>query len=197
MDNILKVAELFAYKIAKETQYVYHIKSQSFKGKYIYSLAELQDIEPQIYKKEIVKYKGRENHPETKIKLLDCQWKDCVNLSTLNPEKILQMEELLGMHTDSIEVFKIKISELEGMKFCLFDEAKSPKSEEAYSKVSLASYRETQFVPFKTAKYLATCKEKKESPLLFAYTDHILCKGPIDISKTEVFRFIANQTIRF
>lgn len=197
MNDVLKIADYFAHKIAKETQYVYHIKNSNFKGKYIYPLAELQDINPKLYKKEVAKYKRRENHPETKINLLDCQWKDCINLSTINPEKILQMQELLGLHTDSIEIFKIKISELEDMKFCLYDEAKSPKNQEAYSKVSIASYKETKFVPSKTAKYLATCEEKRESPLLFAYVGHILCKGSIDISKTEVFKFEANTTIKF
>src|SRR6267154_1206849 len=93
----LKQPNFFAYKIAKETQYIYHIKSKNFKGKYIYPLIELEKIYPDIYKKEIAKYEDRENYPNTKIKLLDCTWKDCVNLSTVDPSKIFHLEELLGI----------------------------------------------------------------------------------------------------
>lgn len=199
MNEISKTAELFAYKIAKETQYVYHIKSKDFKGKYIYPLSELKDAHPDIYKKQIAKYKGREDHPEIKIKPLDCKWKDCVNLSTLNPIKIFQLEELLGIpgykKGKDVEVFKIKISDLDSKKFCLYDDEKSPKSEAAYSKRTETSYKETQFIPTKTAKYFVTSKEKKEYPLLFAYVKHVLYNGIIDISKAEIIKFTANETI--
>src|ERR1700748_299200 len=138
MNQLLKIAELFAYKIAKETQYVYHIKNRNFKGKHIYPLIELKDKYPEIYKKELSKYKNRKDHPEIKIKLLNCAWKDCINFSTLNPIQIFQLQEMLGIpggkEGEEIEIFKIKISELDDSRFCLYDDNKSPKNIEAYSK---------------------------------------------------------------
>lgn len=193
-DILLSTTALFREltKFAKETQYVYHIKSDKFKGKFIYPLEELKIIYPDIYKKEISKYKGREAHPNTKIKLLDCQWKDCVNFSTINPIKIFELEELLGIKTENAEIFRFKISDLSKLDFCLYDDDISPKKEEAYSQITISSYKETQFIPNKTVKYFIECKEKKENPLLFAYIKHLIVNSKIDILKADIIKWKSN-----
>lgn len=187
--NLYSLAQDYIEKLAKEIQYVYHIKSDNFKGKFIYPLSELKEIYPDIYKQELSKYKGRESHPEIKIKLLDCQWKDCINFSTLNPIKIFQLKELLGISNKETDIFQFKISSLSNLDFCLYNDDKSPKNEEAYSKISASSYKETQFIPPKTVKYFAECKEKKELPLIFSNVKHLMVKGKIDTSKASIINY--------
>lgn len=190
IENLIKVADKFE---DKSSNYVYHIKSKDFRGKYIYSLNELQDVYPDLYKKEIKKYKGREKHPETKIEFLGAKWKDCVNLSTLNPIKIFQMEELLGIpgykDGENIDIFRFDIKDLVDLDMCLYDDNKSPKRKEAYKKVTSKSYRETRFVPPETTKYFAECKIKNERPLLFGNVTHLLVLGKIPINKAKILKF--------
>lgn len=178
------------YRVAKDlTQYVYHIQPPKFKGKFILPLSELETEYPEIYRSEFKKYKDREQHPETKIDLLDCSWKDCVNFSTLDITKIFQLEKLLGVpgykEVDDIVVWKFPIEALKDMEFYYYDDNISPKKKEAYSKVSVRSYKETEFVPDKTVEYYLEAKNNKERPLLFGYLRHILVKGKVLIDLAE------------
>lgn len=193
IDNILKLAKKFEEKTRSNTQYAYHIKNHNFKGKYIYPLSELEDNYPSIYKKEIKKYEGRENHPKIKIDILDTQWKDCVNFSTLNPIKIFQLEELLEIpgykNIKNVNIFRFDIKDLEDFDMCLYDDNKSPKKNEAYKKININNYKETKFIPTETAKYFIKSKENNEHPLLFAYITHLLVKGCIPINKADVISY--------
>ncbi len=191
MTDIFKTAKYFEDKLASKNQYVYHIKTKDFEGKYIYPLSELKEIYPKIYKKEIKKYNGREEHPEIKIKFLNCQWKDVISFSTINPIKIFQLEELIGLpgyeHSEECQVLQFNLNDFKDLEYCLYDDNKSPKKEEAYKKVS--NYEEIKFVPPETVKYFATCKEKNEHPLIFGNVPHILVKSKINISKAKILNF--------
>lgn len=188
IEYILKLAKEFEHKT--RNQYVYHIKSSNFKGRYIYPLAQLKDEYPDIYKKELKKYKGRETHPDTKIDCLKATWKDCVNFSTINPIKIFQLIELLGLPGDSdVEIFQFNINDLPNSKMCLYDDNKSPKNSESYKRVSAKSYRETRFVPPETVKYFAQSKEKDEHPLIFGNVSHLLVADKVSTDKAEIIKF--------
>ena len=190
-DLIIKLAKEFENKT--KNQFVYHLKSPDFRGKYIYPLLKLEEVYPDLYKKELKKYKGRESHPELKIDILNTQWKNCVNFSTLNPYKIFQLEELLGVpgykNVSGNEFFRFKITDLVDFDMCLYDDNKSPKKQDAYKKISINSYKETEFIPIETAKYFIQSKEKKEYPLLFGNITHLLVKGEIPIDKAKILTF--------
>jgi len=193
MNNIIKIANYLENKYGALTdQYIYHVKSPDFKGRTIYSLSGLEDAMPDLYKKEYKKYKGREAHINTKIDILDCTWKDCINFSTVNPVLIFELEELLGIpafdEDDKIEIFKINIKALQDYEFCYYDEV-NPKSKKSYKKVSVKSYRELDSVPHLTAKYFAECKKKNEHPLIFGHVPHILVKGNFKLKDYEVIKF--------
>ena len=179
IDEIVKLAKEF--KKQTSAQYVYHLKRSDFRGKLILPLSKLETNYPDIYKKEIKKYRGRENHPEIKIPLLDCRWKDCVNFSTIDPNLIFQLEDLLGIKNDIPKIFRFDIHDLKDFDMCLYDDNFSPRKSEAYKKVSDKSYKETLSVPAETVKYFAECKEKKEAPLIFGYVPHLLVRGNIPI----------------
>ena len=194
VDHILRLAKNFEEKT--KNKYVYHIKSTKFKGKYIYPLSELENYHPNIYKKEIKKYKGRESHPEIKINLLNAKWKDCVNFSTINPIKIFQLEELLGIpgykNGQDVDIFRFNIKDLKDFDMCLYDDNKSPRKDEAYKKININNYKETQFVPVETVKYFIKSKEENEYPLLFGHVIHLLVNDAIPINKADIIKFEAN-----
>ena len=118
-DEIKKIA-------LKNANYVYHIKSKDFKGDKIYSLNKMKDINNEIYKKSLKKYKNRMDELKCHIDMLDCTWADCVNLSTVNPIKILTLLHLIGADgwEDDIgkEVYQIPIKNLKNSDCCIFDD---------------------------------------------------------------------------
>ncbi len=116
----------------------------------------------------------------------------------MNPIKIFQLEELLGIpgykNGENCEVLQFRLSDLEG-DYCLYDDNKSAKKNEAYRNTSPSSYKETQFVPPETVKYFAECKMKDELPLIFGNVPHLLFKGKIDISTAKILKFQATIKI--
>jgi hypothetical protein len=182
-------------KISKELnkdKYFYHLKSEDFSGKIIYPLSTLKEKDNKVYKQSIKKYKGRENQLTTKIDLLNCEWQDCINLSTLNPAKIFEAAFLLGLKNNEYnigkEILRFPISCLEGKKFCLYNDGKIDDSK-SYSKVTVKSYKELEFVPSETMKYFAECKDNDEDPLIFSDVVHILLKDELDISEADVVKY--------
>ena len=186
IDEILSLANCF--EKTASTQYAYHIRSDDFRGKTIYPLAELEEAYPKIYKTEIKKYRGRESHPNIKVSLLDARWADCVCLSTLDPRKIFQLEDLLGIDNQPAKIFRFKISDLKDFDMCIFndDDKLSPRKDEAYDKITAKSYKETKLIPPETVKYFVRCKKKGEQPLLFSYIPHLMIKGSIPINLADI-----------
>jgi hypothetical protein len=107
------------------------------------------------------KYEGRESHPLKVVPPLDCQWQDCINLSSINPLLIFRLQELLGIqgykNSEDLEILKFNIETPSGMDFCLCEDSKPAK--EAYSPLTVRSYKETKFVPHETVSYFAKCKK--------------------------------------
>lgn len=191
LDQIVNLAFHLEKKASSNQQFAYHLKNPHFKGKYIYPLSELKEVYSEIYRQEIKKYQDRKTHPSTKIEVLNAKWEDCVNLSTLDPTKIFQLEELLGIdqHPQKIEIFKFDIRALKDVEMCLYDDRLSPKNQASYKKITVKSYRENKLIPPQTVEYFAESKEEKEQPLIFAYVTHLLVKGKIPIASAEIVKF--------
>lgn len=188
-----------ANKISKKQKYFYHIKSKEFEGDLIYPLSTLKDKNLKKYKESIKKYNDRKDQLTTKIEMLNCEWQDCINLSTLNPCKIFELVFLLKLknweHDIGREILKFPISVLKGKDFCLYDDEKDFKKSEAYSKLTINSYKELDSVPIETTKYFADMKEKNEDPLIFSYVSHILLKGELNIKNAEVVNQLIPSTV--
>lgn len=190
MNSLIKIAELadkFAGSLSSK-QYVYHIKSPEFKGKYIYPISELNEIDPELYKQSLHKYKGREEWIERKIPQLNCKATDVVNLSTINPIKLFIVEHLLNIESiDDKIIMRIPVSSLKKQECVLFSYDKSLQYH--YKKQNVSKYKECISVPFDTVNHYIESKNNKENPLIFEYVPHLLVKGKVDISKAEIIKF--------
>lgn len=184
MESLLKLAKKLIEKNQK--QYVYHLISPDFKGKTILPLSELKQKYPDIYKKEFKKYKDRENHPDIKIDVLNCSWKDCISLSTINPALIFNFLSSIDAkgseHSKDFKIYRFDINKIENEK-CYYDDNVSPKNQKSYSKIK--SYSETDSIPLEAAKYFIKSVDNKEYPLIFGYVKHVLVKGNLDLSLGE------------
>jgi hypothetical protein len=119
------------------------------------------------------------------VPFLDCDWKHCISLSSINPQKLFHLEELLNLPVDPYTILKFNINCLKGKKFCFYYDS---IENEHYEKGNIAKYRETIFVPSETVIHYAESKEKGDSPLLFAGIMHILLNDTLDISEAETIK---------
>lgn len=180
-EKYIKVSE------ASDKQYVYHLMPEKMSGKILYCLSDLESKLPDVYKKEIKKYIGREEHLEQKIAPLKSTWKDCVIFSSIDPAMIFDLQALLGVKgwqdAAGIAYMRFNITDLPE-DLCLYDDDK-----ETYKKLSPKSYKETKSIPASTAKYFSECVENKERPLLFAGVKHVLVKGNVNIKNSVVMKY--------
>lgn len=185
-------------KIAKELnqKYFYHIKPDK-EIKEIIPLSMLKDKDKKAYNKAIKKYTGREDQLTTKISLLDAEWQDCINLSTINPALLFDLIFLLRLknydYNPNRTIIKFPIEVLKDKRIVLYDDNKNFKKDEAYSKLNIKSYKELKYIPEETVKYYIQCMKKNEDPLIFASIPHILCLDPIKISDGEEFVYDRNK----
>lgn len=168
-------------------EYVYHFKSSNWKGNTIFTLSNLKKHLPDIYRKETGKY-GRERLSELdeEIQCLGVTWKDVVNLSTINPIKILAVMELMGLKTDPANIFQIPIANLQGLKFCLFTDF---GNQEKFKMLITQEYKEGKEIPSETIEHFIDAKKKHESPLVFEHVPHILVADNVDISNATIIKW--------
>src|ERR1700744_4292715 len=107
-------------------EYFYHLKPETMYGKLLLPLSDLKDEYPKLYKEKIKSYKGRDEILNKEVPLLNCEWKDVLFLSCLNPEIIFASLEMLGLLDDKVpDILKFPISCLDGKKFCSYQELDS------------------------------------------------------------------------
>ena len=184
--------------------FIYHIKSNSFRGAKIYSLNKLRSIHPQEYKRQIEKYSYRKDLMDAYLPVVDCLWNDVIHLSPIDIGKafqiVLDTYESCGLDTTDIRkrydgraYFKIDTKELDLENIFIFLNRNRAKYKYDFKAV------EEQFMTFEKGKnclygkvperhieYLKQCANKRDySPLLFKFIPHILYKDDIDIRRAE------------
>ena len=67
---------------------VYHLTPSNMVGDTLHPLNRLQEIHPNIYEKQIQKYRGREQIIKRRIPILNCLWNDVLFFSNIHPKAI-------------------------------------------------------------------------------------------------------------
>lgn len=176
--------------------YVYHAVPEIVEGKHLYPLNQLKDKYPEIYKKSLGKYSGREWVLEAKIERLDCTFKDILNLTPVCPVKLkLSWVNLfsskLSFPFSHFYRFSAEDIGLNEMNSCFFIEKKervngiNKNLVEYFSKESLGKYNE---INRDTIRYYKKCLRDNRTPLVFAHVPHVLFKGAIPLFKGEIVK---------
>jgi hypothetical protein len=149
---------------------------------------------PDVYQKEAKKYDGRQHVMQKRITLLgSCLWNDVLFLISTHPEEIIQTRRDAGWPDNGPhKYFKIDPTKLDQSKLGVFLFTPGLESTDSY---------EDQFVPYvyeDLEKYSRVPQETKDYfkeelengeeriKLFFRYIPHILYKGEIDISESEI-----------
>ena len=167
------------------------------KGHVLYHLNEVKSIFPEIYNKNLERYKDRKYHLKQKIPYLDCLWNDVVHLTAIKPIKIKKALEKAGAppFVKKWKWYKIDSKNLDESNAVIF--LYNNKKDERKRR-----FEKDNFLPYKgsdLSKYSILSKavenhylneveqgKKLKEIILFHLVPHILYKGNIDISNTEI-----------
>lgn len=173
--------------------YFYHRVVENMQGTILYPLNQLKDIYPDVYKKHLEKYEGREEVLESRIPPpLDCLWNDVLHFTAVPPQVLFNNLQEAGFSAEEIvwkRWFKVPIESLdpENITVCLYrrDISPIPKARDfhLYDPKKVAEYRT---VPPETKEYYREQQGLGKQPLFFHRVPHILFKGTIDTWGIEV-----------
>lgn len=160
------------------------------RGKMLLPLNQLKITIPEIYAEKVKKYEGREDIMKWRVPPLDCVWNDVLHLSPIEPSVLIEALHEAGMKERSFDFYKIDPAVLNPELSCVYlfkslNGIKEPDDKEFVS-FDLESLKEWQKVPKVTKEYFKAKFDAGEKPLMFFAIPHILYKGTIDVSKTEI-----------
>jgi hypothetical protein len=142
----------------------------------------MKDIYPDIYKKAIEKYKGREHIMKDAIPILNCLWNDVLHFSPVHPLRIKEAFEELGEEfMGGREYFEIPVDTFAPEKTIIYLNGGIPKTDSrnwlSYDSALVPRYKE---LPELSRRYYKEKFAKNEQPLLYAKISHVLYRGSID-----------------
>lgn len=168
------------------SEFVYHIKPKKMFGKTLYALNELKEIKPEVYLKEVSKYKGREFLLKKRIMGMNFKWHDVIHLSVYKPHDLYKALKAAGYKPDSLEWYKIPMSLINTDEAIIYREYWDNEDwiieiDEIFENSKIGNILDKH-----TIDYYKSCKAKGKEPLLFKNAKHLLYYGDIDITKCTV-----------
>lgn len=159
-------------------------------GNILYPLNQLKSIFPEIYKKEVEKYNGREEILKLKIPKLNCQWNDVLHFTTVNPSEIKKTLEQIGFEPPRRKWYKINPNSLEKDKTTIYLYKYNRNNENYMTEKDFIEYSPSKLKRYskiskRTLDYYKEMLAQDKKPLLFVYVPHILYKANTNISKLE------------
>lgn len=168
------------------TQYVYHLIDKGFKGKLLFSLNDLKDEFPAIYKKQMSKYKGREFLLKRRIVKINCKWNEVVHLSPYHPHTIYKALKQQGIDLEETRWVKIPVDYLDEKLAVIYRDFNQGANWVIEVNEIDALDKVSDQLPKETIDYYKTMSKAKQSPMLFMFAHHVLYHSLIDIEGLEI-----------
>jgi hypothetical protein len=168
-------------------QYLYHRVPPKLLGNIIYPLNQLKDLYPRAYNYKVQKYVGREYLLSKSVPILDCLWNDVVFLLAVHPRELLEHIELAKLPSPKAagwgKFFKIPVESLDLFKLATWIEYKG--CVEDFAAFDVEKMGEYATIPDLQIEYWKEMSVRGQY-LVCPHTTHILYKGIIDVSSTEI-----------
>lgn len=181
--------------------FVYHLCAADFEGSTLYPLSDLREKLPQVYEREVSKWKGRESVLDYLVPGLDIPWSQTVNLSSLHPRRLIDVRRALGMPYSNLlqrKLVSIPIQRISALPSVHFrSNSHWLNSSPGDSNVPTVP-PESEFTPFVPSKYvedvqvpqfhldyLLRQQARGEYALAFVGVPHVLVAGAIDLEGLE------------
>ena len=183
------------------TSFLYHLCAADFRGTELYPLKRLAEVHPDLYERERAKFVGREPVLTYRLPILDVAWADTVNLSTLDPRKLVAARRGLGVPFSRLLERRLaripveRIGDLPAVRYAstthwinslpgVAASLEPPVSD--FTRFDAASHVEEPKVPVAHLEYLVQQRDRCALALGFVFVPHVLVASPIDLAGLEL-----------
>jgi hypothetical protein len=173
--------------------YLYHFIPEPFIGNSLIPLNNM-DKSSELYKKNVQKYKDREDLLEIQVPILNCKWNDVVHFSAIDP--ILIAKEILKINPEQkfkkAQYFKIHVNQIiNKYDAVVFDRPNrgdfgSQIGNNEFVELLQETYQELTSVRKSTIEYWKEAKEKNRPLLWFMHVPHVLVMGEVKTTEFEI-----------
>lgn len=178
--------------------FVYHLCAPDFRGTRLHPLNGLRAAYPDLYESERQKYVGRESVLTYIVPGLGVSWADTVNLSALDPRKLVDERRRLGVPFSQLltrRLLCIPVERLSTLPAVRYDSSShwinsspgdadvplEPPAEE-FSTFDGSRHVPVTEVPELHRQYLQRQLDRGERALGFVFVPHVLVASSIDVS---------------
>jgi hypothetical protein len=178
--------------------FVYHLCAPDFRGNTLYPLDGLRQALPDIYERERIKYDERESVLSFVIPGLGVTWGATVNLSALDPSRLVMARRQLGVPFSNLltrRVLRIPVERIAHLPAVRYNsethwinsspgDASVPLTPPSHEFLPFRPdvYEEVTEVPELHLHYLRRQLARGERALGFVFVPHVLVAAPIDVS---------------
>lgn len=140
-------------------RFVYHWKTDDFKGSELIPLNELKNEHPKIFENAFKKYIGRESLTNYQLPILKCLWNDVIHLAPIHPFIVKrQIEALGGTPRLGIKWFKIPVEKLENTRSIYFQDDEVFRNDYNFKNAKITQFNVSEYceltgVPAHTTHY--------------------------------------------
>jgi hypothetical protein len=163
---------------------LFHFAPAAMVGTVLYPLKELKEREPELWRREVAKYAGREHVLEMQIPPLGCLWNDVLHLSVVHPEKVLAALEAVGLEPARRRFFQLDAATLDPERTVIFlnrrTEASTRLDDSQWLPFDPASLAGLAELTEPTRRYYRESAARGERPRLFAYLPHVFFRGALE-----------------
>ena len=169
-------------------QYIYHGVPEQMSGETLMSLNEMKTTQPQLYKKYLEKYEGREEILQKRIPLFDCLWNDVVQFLPLNPQSVFDVQKELGIlkSVPPYKFFQINLATLDPNKTIVYFKTAPGEENVAVKWLKDVDVATLQEIPKATLDYYKTLVGTGELPFNYQFIPHILYLGGVHVSTAPI-----------
>lgn len=166
--------------------FLYHGKSDEFKGETIYPLNQLKIIYPEIFDLEVSKYQGRVELLERQLPILNCNWNDVIHLSPINPHEIYKALVKIGFNPRPSVFFKIPIEKIKPKQTIIYEYQTTSFDKNTFKHFDVENFTNLHQLDDGVLKYYQDCFNNKSRPLLFHLIPHVLTLDTISTNDLEL-----------
>lgn len=168
--------------------FVYHGAPEQMVGHELIPLNQMKDTHPELYELHVSKYEGREVILQRTIPLLNCLWNDVVQFLPLHPKKVFDLQLQLGLipEVPPYKFFEIDSNSFDPEKAVVFFKSAPGEENVTVKWLKDADLATIQEIPQATVDYYKTLVGTGELPFNYQFIPHIVYKGTVDVSGTQI-----------
>src|SRR4051794_33142045 len=163
---------------------VFHFVPEPMVGTLLYPLNALKDRAPEVWRREVAKYKGREQVLQKPVPPLGCLWNDVLHLSTVHPSLVAAELAAVGLELPRKAFYELDVGALDPERTVIFlnwrSQEPSASDESQWLPFDLANLVGLAGVNESTRRYYRESAGYGQRPLLYGYLPHVLFRGSLE-----------------